>query len=281
MKTGYTIPLDESTLAKSVTATVLPKEKLDDVTFQMGGTHPAKAELGPVDPDATAGTATFDVKGKGQSTPTTVTKIEAVCGGNVVGSVIVKVVIPKKIAQPYPEFGPAAPGVVDNLIGLPLSMPQSPVWFEKTVGALADNKRGLATTWHTLMTIQINDQFGDPLDQVYEGTKVEERLEGPPGEMTWVNINQNITAAGSYQDPVGVFQVRLDDDGNPAYIFDAGSPIVDAWLSDPLPDMPLDPLNPQNFPVKVAGISVGTIKRQVIATKVDGVEMIEIQWPPQ
>lgn len=271
MKTGYTNPASESTLAKSVTATVTPKESVSDVTFRMAGAQDTYAELGTVTRDATAGTATFDVKGKVQSSNSSVTKIEAVCNSNVVGSVIVKVVVPKKIMQPYPQVVPAAPpGVAVNKVG---DSSTTPVWYVPGDPPLGQNEVGLASTWYHVLTIMIEDQFGDLLDSIYDGAKVEEKL----GD-NWVNINAPI-ASGSYQDPVGVWKLRAGQ-----YVFNVTVPaekaIVDAWPTEDLPNMPLGTDN-QSIAVKVAGFAVGTIVRRVISTSVGGVDKIEIQWPPQ
>ena len=182
-------------------------------------------------------------------------------------------IVPKKIKKAYSQVAASPPEVRKNFAG---DSKSSPVWFVPTVPPapptppLGDGKVGLGTIWVHIMIIPVADQYGDPLDALYQGVSVAEFLGN-----NWVNINQPLTANGTYKDPVGVYSIKDPLD----YIADAGSPEEANWLAAPIPAMPLTPLDPQNIRVSIAGHEIEPITtRQVIPSKVSGVERVRIKW---
>ncbi len=104
------------------------------------------------------------------------------------------------------------------------------------------------------MTIPVVDQFGKPLNSVYEESGG-----------NWVPINQTISASGTYTDPVGV--------GNVGQTVPLGNPLNVAWPASPSPQGP-DDASP---PVQVAGfaLSPGIVDRNV--SYANGT--LTITWP--
>ena len=276
VKTGYSLPLVDSTLATTVTATVDPKARVADISFRMAGKDSGLASLGPITKDATNGTAVFDVKGTGQSTNSSVTKIEAVCEGRVLASVDVKVLVPKKIATPYPEKEASAP-TVENLLG---DSNTRPPWYVpgEPDAVLHGTEVGLATLWYHTLTVKVNDQFDNLLDPLYNGQPVQERA--PDG--VWVRIQE--INNGTYPDPVGPYLVRNQTDPNvfPAreeYVRPSREDSIAAGWHDATPKPNIPEMSViQTLPVKVAGHAVGTISRRVISKR--NPDTVEIQWPP-
>lgn len=277
-KAGFTIPASSSTLAINVTATCDPKPRITDVTFRMGGRNPDYAVLGEVTKDTANGSATFDVKGRKKSFPTTVTKIEAVCQGRVVGEAVVRIVVPHTIAksqQENPDIPPTAPGIAGNRIG---DSTTSPVWYVPGDPELAPGEVGLGTLWAHVMNVQVNDQFGDKLDPIYDGIHIYEQLGG-----TWRDINRSISG-GVYADPVSVFilrgQTHPSDPKPPRadYVRPSSTdPVAAAWEGQTPPQMPLGSWE-SNIPVKVDGHEIGSAKRRAISTREEGEDRLEIKW---
>jgi hypothetical protein len=104
------------------------------------------------------------------------------------------------------------------------------------------------TGWFHWLTVVVKDQFGHALTDLYTGVEVQELL--PAG--TPKRINQQLSSAGTYQDPVGVYRIGHNQEMR------AGAPIV------------------QDFGVKVGGHRIGTVKRTVIYTPP---KYVEIVWP--
>ena len=86
--------------------------------------------------------------------------------------------------------------------------------LDSTTSPAAPVRQGkvvLVTTWTQWLTIQVVDQFNKPLDNLYKGADVFETND----------INQDLTADGTYQDPVGLVQRKTFD------------PIVDKGMACP------------------------------------------------
>jgi glycosyltransferase involved in cell wall biosynthesis len=278
VKTGFTRGkrpngTDRPVLSKTVTATITPPGCTDDVTFEMRGVDDDLATLGDV--NRACGSAWFECYGKGQSTNTSVTKIAAVYDGNVIAEVEVKVVVPDDISHSNADIAAKPPEIVENKVG---SSETSPVWYIPG-DTLGENERGLATIWMHLMDVQLDDQFGDKLDEVYDGVSVDERL----GTGPWFDINQDISG-GSYDDPVGAFWLRGQTVLNqlPAnrglYILTLPSTVVDNWPNAAKPPMPLSSFTP-NISARVGGHGVGTVRRKATTSRnSQGQDLLEIEW---
>jgi len=133
----------------------------------------------------------FEVMGI-SSTPATMpdgdTELQAVVDGIVVASARIVVVVPKSIAEPFPEYDG---NVVPTKRALDLRT--KPVAYGAPAGFM-----GLGTTYLHVQTMTVNDQFGDVLDELYEGSDVTELVEGEI-----IDINYDLSATGQYKDPVG------------------------------------------------------------------------------
>jgi hypothetical protein len=193
--TGYTVPEDTSTIkSDSVTLTVTPKRLAANVDLRIAGKD--RATVVEIQRNPVAGTVTFRVKGK-SATPADKkegdTTVEAVVGGRVLATTKVVVVIPKAIATPHPTFDGEVNGV--NMVISATSKPAAtPASLKALKRAYPNRDVFISTAYLRILTITVNDQFGDELDAIYAGTQVTE--EGDP-------INQQMTANGTYSDPVG------------------------------------------------------------------------------
>jgi hypothetical protein len=165
------------------------------------------------------------------------------------------VIVPKRIHRPYPQ----ADGDVDpqNLV---LDGSTSPAWW-----GLPANTVKLVTAWIHWLTVTVEDQFGTVLDDLYEGVEVQEKI----GSSAWRSINQPLSADGTYQDPVGVNQWPAVSE------VPAGGQAAQDWPTQPTLTMQARRI-PQRIGVKVGGHSIGTIRRTVIATPPNHVE---VEWP--
>ena len=204
--TGFTVPEDRSTIeSKEETLTIKPERLARWVRFRIGVALTPPYEIRAthriinVDPDA--GTVTFRVKGKSAtpaSEPTGDTFIEAFVGAYMVARARVVVVIPKAIATPHPTFNGQVNGV-----NMALSASSKPPIDPAGLGLakLQPGHVAIVTAYFRTLTITVNDQFGDKLDAIYAGAPVTEG--GNP-------INQQMTAAGTYDDPVGAQSLALN-----------------------------------------------------------------------
>ena len=105
------------------------------------------------------------------------------------------------------------------------------------------------------LTIAVNDQLGDPIGDIYDMAEVEE-LDGI-GHI--FSINQRLTAAGTYSDPVGDWA-----DGTTVAVND---PSVGTWPNQPLLPLPSSKVRTitQNISVDIYQfpLSPGVVNRKV------------------
>lgn len=180
-----------------------------------------------------------------------------------VNGVPVLVVVPRAIATPHPQ--PQGPVTPVNHVADRQTSP-------KYTGPLGANEVHLWTIYGHWLTIAVNDQFGDRLDNVYAGVKVEEYDGG-----NWRYIFQNMTSNGTYQDPVGV---TTDKSPGPANV-SRGSAAAMNWPNDatmPI-TVPSEPLV-QEMRIKVGGHElrpVPAIQNRKVTVAVPNI--VNITWP--
>ena len=197
VRTGFTKPVGGSTMVRSVTATVVPNEVTNDIDISLDGPTPPEVVIQNLQKDAEAGEITFDVKGVKETPvayPNGRTTIEAKYDGDIVGEAQAIVYVPKDIHTPHPEADSDATAVnfcADN--------GTSPTW---AVG-LYPTQCSLITHWSHLMTITVDDQGGNTLNDIYQGVAIEELF-----GTNWWDISLVLSANGTYQDPVGAFRQR-------------------------------------------------------------------------
>lgn len=261
--TGYTVPEDTSTIKSDmVTLTVTPKRLAANVDLRIAGED--RATVVDIQRNPVAGTVTFRVKGK-SATPADKkegdTTVEAVVGGRVLATTKVVVVIPKAIATPHPTFDGEVNGV--NLV---ISANSKPPATAAGMQNLFPGNVAIATAYLKTLTLTVNDQFGDRLDAIYAGTQVTEG--GDP-------INQQMTAVGAYDDPVGplVFIGQVAEaDGDAAV------------LQLPVQNAPNVPSTPVTKGVEVGGHSLNPaiVNRTVTLSPKPGsptTGQLKITWP--
>lgn len=252
VRTGFTKPLGDSTIVRSVTATVVPKEITNDIDISRDGPTPPEVKIQNLERDTETGKITFDVKGlKGTPVafPNGRTTIQAKYDGDVVGEVKAIVYVPKDIQTPHP----VADSDVDP-VNLCADNGTSPRWQPP----LFETQCALVTHWSQWMTITVDDQWGNTLNDIYEGVDVEELY-----DESWWDINQDMTAGGTYQDPVSLFRCP------PIYIVLKTSDAAQNWPAPPPP--PTLPMGSsgsgqQRIDIKVGGHQVGKVKRDVTWT---------------
>ena len=126
------------------------------------------------------------------------------------GSVPALVLIPKSIGQPHTTYNGPLTGYNDVL-----GPSTSPAYHG------APGKVLLVTVFVHKMTITVDDQFGHVLDSIFEGAPV---TEYSANSQTYTNINQSLTAQGTYSDLVGTFAYRPVE-----FIVNAKDPLVGTW----------------------------------------------------
>lgn len=194
--TGFTVPVDRSTIESGEETLTIKSEKLARwVRFriELAGQPEQRATFRIISVDPDAGTVTFRVKGK-LATPASEPKgdnfITAFVGAYEVARARVVVVIPTAIATPHPEFDGQVNGV-----NMALSATSRPALQPGDLNFPLPGNVAVVTAYLTPLTITVNDQFGTTLNAIYAGAQVTER----GGEI----INQQMTAQGTYTDPVG------------------------------------------------------------------------------
>jgi len=178
--TGYTIPVASSTIARDVTATVVPPECAEDIDLVIASS--LRATITNRVDNTTTGVITFKVKGT-SATPSTgsYTVMQARCGvgGELLASVPVTVMIPKKIGTPHPTVNPAQSVSGVNQVA---DATTSPAYF----GTLGANEVVLWTWFGVFQNVPVFNQFDGILDGIYAGAAIDE-LDGG----VWKLINQN------------------------------------------------------------------------------------------
>jgi hypothetical protein len=261
--TGYTLPAGSSTIKRTVTMTVTPVGDAANVNVRVkSGTTASRIKaisIATTNRNATTGVVTFDVFGN-DATPATSpygdTTLQAYTGtNNVLGEVQVIVVKPWAVGMPHPE-----PSGVVNGVNACLNINTSPGLID-----VPANKVIRVTYWAQWLTITVNDQFGNTLGDLYTGQPVLEYIFGG-----WYPINQSLSGAGTYLDPVSSFRTM-------GSLVDPNSPAAIAWPTKP--KLAVMTINyTQNIPVKVAGhqLNTGIVNRRLV---VDGNRKVTITWP--
>jgi len=259
VRTGFNIPWEQLPILTRVTATVEPAFAMPDVSFDVGGTGTAgqtrvtiKDFIAPV-----GNTYLFNLRAY-SATPHQIpggdTTIRALVKGQVCDEVPVIVVIPRTIHEPFPQ----ADGNVEpeNLV---LDRDSSPAWRVRR------DEVELVTAWFHWLTVTVEDQFGDVLDDIYDRAEVEERV-----SRVQFDINQQLRGDGTYLDPVGVVSRP------PTSRVRADSEAANEWPDEETLTMVASTQN-QVIRVLVGGHEIGNIIRDVIATPPNH---IRINWPP-
>ena len=182
-------------------------------------------------------------------------------GKEVSPKVPIIVVVPTSLVQPKP-----APVVV---------VAENIIMDERTSPADPDVPRQffiMATWYGTKITMTVLDQFGKPLDAVYEGTPItESRLAAPDKK---VAINVNMTAAGTYLDAVGFQDARVDPQTGKLLVFSDMRDVEKAkdWvkpdaMKSPLPRKPL--VREQRLAVQVGGHELNPAIHRVVTLTPD------------
>lgn len=196
---------------------------------------------------------TFDLVGNTRSMTRGDAMITATHSNGSMTKYPVSVVVPFQVGTPHDVTGGglvAANRVLDAttspaIIGLPAGQVQ------------------LGTIYVRFLNIIVWDQFGDTIGTLYAGAAVTEHGGIP--------INQNLTAASTYSDPVGFLFAPA------VAIVPAGSPAALAW-----PTRPLEPMQAQtatqNISVEIDGFALAPaiVNRRVTATPPT---TITIVWP--
>lgn len=170
----------------------------------------------------------------------------------------VSVIVPGQVATPHDTAGGGM--VASNRV---LDGTTSPAVPGLPAGTVV-----LATIYVKFLTITVNDQFNDPLGDLYAGASVSETAAGA-GD---VPINQNLTAAGTYSDPVGLAGFP------PVRVVPAGSPAALAWPGAAPAPLPVTPTIRQDIAVQVDTFPLdpAIVNRQVTPTPPATVTIV---WP--
>lgn len=283
--TGYTIPLNESTItSETVTLHVDPPDRVDHVvlrwndpedraTFDLDfkGTGVQTNVNGVKAPggiwrDSSAGTIQFRVKGKNatpKDTPDGDTAIIAWDGSRKLAKVHVVVVIPHAI-DPDPKRPEVFEGVVSgkNRAAGPTT---SPGYY---AGDFADGVLAYVTFYGVEVPIQVVDQFSQPATLYAGKATIEEKMGG-----VWLNINQPLRPDGSYIDPTGAYgEEPLGPDGKPQNFTTTDEkplePQVTEWERD-------GAHNPYYKVTDIHGFAGGVLKAvQELSVRVGGHEIL-------
>jgi Glucodextranase, domain B/PKD domain/Viral BACON domain/Carboxypeptidase regulatory-like domain len=171
------------------------------------------------------------------------------------------VIVPYQIAEPHDTTGGGllSYNLAANNTTSPAYQVPSPMVVLESVYALN-------------LTITVQDQFGLSIGDIYQGAPVAETSAQIPNQ---TGINQTITAAGSYTDPVGVGDCL----GYPiCVIVNQNSQQAKQWPNSPLQLM-LATNQPQNYSVYVDTIQLNTgiVNRQVVTDPSNNT--ITVTWP--
>ncbi len=257
--TGFTIAPEPLQIKASSKATVVPSSAVNSITIKPGGDHPERIAIANIITHGD-GTITFDVLGR-QATPNPSESndclILATRGDAICAKIFATVVVPTAVVPVSADGAVAGVNQAANATTSPTFSDPLPANFVH-----------LWTYYAQWLTIRVIDQFGAPLNAVYAGVQVAERL---PTQIEPVNINQTIATNGSYQDPVGTIS---DKDPAPVNVA-KNSTIARRWPSAaPMPMQAFDAF--QTIFVYVGGhpLSVGIVRRHVIATPPDNVQVL-------
>ncbi|MFA7160397.1 MAG: hypothetical protein WC299_13945 [Kiritimatiellia bacterium] len=125
----------------------------------------------------------------------------------------------------------------------------------------------LISLYITYQTITVDDQFGNTLNAIFSGS--------PVTEYGGVAINQLMTAAGTYSDPVGngIIAGVVPAENPPG----TPNPVIAVFLASPVPPAPASTVV-QNIPVEVGGHSLNpaVVSRQVTTSPPNNLQIV---WP--
>lgn len=202
---------------KTVTATVKPVTLAN--TLQIVDSSTSKRitiTVGSRDP--INGKVIFTVAGT-QMTPSTAsplgdTTVVAKNGAVSYAQMRVVVIVPYSIKSVIPD--PISIVVAGK--NLAVNSETSPAYAGIEGQNVPVGQKALRTYYQIIQTVQVVDQFGKPLDDTYKNSPVIESIG---------NINQPLSSSGTYQDPVGQGQSRIQD-GN-IVIVPSGGTNVQKW----------------------------------------------------
>ncbi len=164
------------------TATVKPPESVTNITLSASG----RLSIGNI--SNSNGVIFFDMVGLNKSIEQGDAWVKASHPSGCEWKQDVSVIVPADIEKPEDLPG----GVVEG-VNYAINESTSPASFNTPTGQVE-----LVTMYGHWMTLQVLDQFGDSIDDLYENAVVEEQLGG-----VWGSINQPVSATGTYLDPVG------------------------------------------------------------------------------
>lgn len=211
-------------------ATVTPPEDAPNVTIEVS----SKITLSNIQ-RLSGGIITFDVVGNSESPSNSCSGdsfIRAKHSGSTLANKTVLVVVPSKVATPHDTTGTY---VAANRV---LDAGTSPAFQGLPSGQVA-----LATIFARFLTITVKDQCNNLVGDVYTGANVTETV-----GTSNVSINQQLTSASTYSDPVGGLRTFS--------IVQRGSAAALGW-----PEQPLQPM-------------VSGSETQYIAVQVDGFTLV-------
>jgi GT2 family glycosyltransferase len=260
IKTGFTFPASQSQLAANSFLSAQPAEAVNDIELE---TDSNRVRIEIIERIPEGGILAFRVYGRAASKdPAGDVTIKARYKDQVVcAQTKAIVVVPKFVGNPHDQTsGPVTP---ENMN---VTNSTSPAWFDPL-----GNKVVLATLYRQILTIQVVDQFQNPLDALYAGAPVVEQSGGK-----FKPINQNLDGSGTYQDPVGVFSFKNGSSAK-SIVFNQSKAAKDWPNADPAP-IDTTALKSQTILVKVAGhqLKVGIVNRQVTPVAPN---IINISWP--
>ncbi|HQU44194.1 MAG TPA: hypothetical protein PK867_15345 [Pirellulales bacterium] len=267
VRTGMSKPLPANkcniqniNISTTVVATARPSSAVGSVTISLSGANRATL-LGQPVVKPQQGTITVRLTGTAMTPkPVADTFLQASLGSKVCSKVPVFVIVPYKVVPVS-----AAPTVV-NGANVASTACTSLAYF----GNLAARQVHLWTVYTITQSITVLDQFGNPLDAMYNGAPVFENANGK-----WRPINVTVNGA-VYSDPVGS---TVDRPGGAD--FPAGSPTATGWPTAPHSSAMLF-AGTQNIPVQIAGItlSIGVVNRIVGVVPVLGTTtaIVTINW---
>lgn len=252
---------DPVTYPHCLKATVKPIAGKGHVSFDTTSAERATVQTGAFADDEQSNTSTTILTVTGvNATPSDSQNGDAdVRGkvGNTVGKTIKVVVIkPDAVAAPHPTADSDV-----TPVNVCLNTGTSPAMLN-----VYDPDVLRCTNWSQWLTIQVNDQFGRALGSIYGGAPVAEVIAGNPA-----NMNQNLTASGTYQDPVGCSRWITP------LVLKTSQDALD-WPTATKLTMANDDSQMQNIAVRVDGISLttGIVNRTVEWTRPNH---IKVTWP--
>jgi len=172
-------------------ASVIPAQEANNINIVAtgSGANPGIVDINITSRDATNGVVLFDLSGQAKSGNRSDVTLKAKDSGSEVGTpASLTVVIPFQIATPHNTGGS---GLVSK--NLNADATTSPASLHTGPGEVE-----LFTIYVRFLIIQVQDQFGDAMGNVYKGAEVSEFALG-----AWHTINQPLSPVGTYNDPVG------------------------------------------------------------------------------